>query len=133
MYKVFSKGEKVHVGSPTSWPLWTIEDIDGEFAYLSKGVKNSYDYATQILPLNKIYSVVKVNDDGWYTVAGKPGFVYYIHWDKTTGGAVYRWGLCFATQEIEAFPQPFGQDHIARAFTASDFKNVKLTAEARRQ
>lgn len=124
-YQKFSVGQKVRVSG--SWDLQTIDLIQGDQVV----VKNVNGGKT-IVPLGNISSPVEVGSDGWYTVASRPGFAYYIHWDTTTGGPVYRWGLHFASGEIEAFPQPFGLNHSLAPFNWADFKPVKLTTEALR-
>lgn len=123
MYTVFSKGEKVNYKG--SVRLYTVDFVYGDnVALIDPWGEKMIANLTQISP------VVPVHSDGWYTVAGKTGYAYWIHWDETTKGAVYRWGLNFRTQEIEAFPQPFGPEVVNRAFTAADFKAIKLTTAA---
>lgn len=124
-YQKFATGQKVQVKG--SWPLETIDLIQGDQVV----VKNDSG-GKRIVPLADITSPVEVSSDGWFTVGTRPGFAYYIHWDVTTGGPVYRWGLHFASGEIEAFPQPFGLNHSLQPFNWGDYRPVKLTTQALR-
>lgn len=119
-------GQKVALNQ-WAYPEWTVELVQGD-----QLVIKHKDGAKQIIDSSKVYSNVQVGSDGWYVVANKPGFAYYIHWDNTTGGPVYQWGLNFQNSKIEAFPQPFGLNHQLKPFDWADYRPVKLTTEALR-
>jgi hypothetical protein len=123
-HQAFSVGEKVKVRG--QYGRFTIEYIQGTQVFCKSETGNKC-----IADVSDLTPFILKASNGWYTVAGKAGFAYYINWDPTTGKPEFEWGLSFATQMIEPFPKPFGLGVVPDVFTITDFSPIKLTTQRR--
>lgn len=123
-HQAVSVGEKVKIRG--HYGRYTVKFLQGAQAYCASDTGNQV-----IASVDDLTPFILKASNGWFLVAGKTGYAYDIEWEPTTGRPVYRWGFNFATQKMEAFPQPFGAGAVPDVFDHTDFTPVKLTTQKR--